>query len=203
MCVCLICRAAPSRSPPRHRMPTGCVGWPARPPSTDSRYERRPGSMNGARFVHDQLELAGWQVAIADAQKVKGPAPLACKTDRIDAWVLPRAVPPRPGPRDLAAHSRGAGRAGAGPVPAAPGPPPDRAQEPHPRHPAGLRQAVSGQRPALAPAAGSCWPAWRCPSRGSATSPRPWPSSTTWTTRSTPANSSCGGWAPITPLCRC
>src|SRR5213075_2714152 len=38
-------------------------------------------SMNGARFVHDRLE-------IADAQKVKGLAPLACKTDRIDAWVL-------------------------------------------------------------------------------------------------------------------
>jgi transposase len=45
-------------------------------------------SMNGARFVHDQLELAGWQVAIADAQKGKGLAPLAGKTDRIDAWVL-------------------------------------------------------------------------------------------------------------------
>jgi transposase len=45
-------------------------------------------SMNGARFVHDQLEIAGWQVEIADAQKVKGLAPLACKTDRIDAWVL-------------------------------------------------------------------------------------------------------------------
>jgi transposase len=45
-------------------------------------------SMNGARFVHDQLELAGWDVAIADAVKVKGLAPLACKTDRIDAWVL-------------------------------------------------------------------------------------------------------------------
>jgi transposase len=44
--------------------------------------------MNGARFVHDRLELAGWQVEIADAQKVKGLAPLACKTDRIDAWVL-------------------------------------------------------------------------------------------------------------------
>jgi transposase len=28
-------------------------------------------SMNGARFVHDQLELAGWEVQIADAQKVK------------------------------------------------------------------------------------------------------------------------------------
>src|SRR6187401_2431889 len=45
-------------------------------------------SMNGARFVHDQLELAGWQVEIADAQKVKGLAPLACKTDKIDSWVL-------------------------------------------------------------------------------------------------------------------
>src|SRR5215211_6067414 len=45
-------------------------------------------SMNGARFVHDQLERAGWEVEIADAVKVKGLAPLACKTDRIDAWVL-------------------------------------------------------------------------------------------------------------------
>jgi transposase len=45
-------------------------------------------SMNGARFVHDTLELAGWSVEIADAQKVKGLAPLACKTDRIDARVL-------------------------------------------------------------------------------------------------------------------
>jgi transposase len=45
-------------------------------------------SMNGARFVHDELELRGWQVQVADAQKVKGLAPLACKTDRIDAWVL-------------------------------------------------------------------------------------------------------------------
>jgi transposase len=34
-------------------------------------------SMNGARFVHDQLELAGWQVAIADAPKGQGPGP-AC-----------------------------------------------------------------------------------------------------------------------------
>src|ERR1700678_2255342 len=42
-------------------------------------------SMTGARFVHDTLELHGWEVDIADAQKVKGLAPLACK---IDAWVL-------------------------------------------------------------------------------------------------------------------
>jgi transposase len=45
-------------------------------------------SMNGARFVHDTLERCGWEVQIADAQRVKGLAPLACKTDRIDAWVL-------------------------------------------------------------------------------------------------------------------
>ena len=45
-------------------------------------------SMNGARFVHDSLEMLGWQVEIADAMKVKGLGPLACKTDRIDAFVL-------------------------------------------------------------------------------------------------------------------
>ncbi len=45
-------------------------------------------SMNGARFVHDTLERCGWEVEVADAQKAKGIAPLACKTDRIDAWVL-------------------------------------------------------------------------------------------------------------------
>src|SRR5206468_67999 len=45
-------------------------------------------SMNGARFVHDTLELAGWDVLIADAQRVRGLAPLAAKTDKIDARVL-------------------------------------------------------------------------------------------------------------------
>src|SRR3954468_9732005 len=45
-------------------------------------------SMTGARFVHDALEELGWEVLVADAQKVKGLAPLACKTDRIDARVL-------------------------------------------------------------------------------------------------------------------
>lgn len=44
-------------------------------------------SMTGARFIHDQLELLGWEVLIADAVKAKGLAPLTCKTDRIDAWV--------------------------------------------------------------------------------------------------------------------
>jgi transposase len=45
-------------------------------------------SMSGARFVHDQLERAGWDVRIADALKARGLAPLACKTDTIDCWVL-------------------------------------------------------------------------------------------------------------------
>src|SRR5437667_10770614 len=45
-------------------------------------------SMNGARFVHDTLERCGWEVEVADAVKVKGLAPLTCKTDKIDAWVL-------------------------------------------------------------------------------------------------------------------
>ena len=44
--------------------------------------------MTGARFVRDTLEALGWEVLVADAQKVKGLAPLACKTDRIDAQVL-------------------------------------------------------------------------------------------------------------------
>jgi transposase len=38
--------------------------------------------------VHDTLERCGWEVQVADAVKVKGLAPLACKSDRIDAWVL-------------------------------------------------------------------------------------------------------------------
>ena len=45
-------------------------------------------SMSGARIVHDTLEQEGWSVEIADAQKVKGLAPLACKTDKIDSQVL-------------------------------------------------------------------------------------------------------------------
>jgi transposase len=45
-------------------------------------------SMTGSRLVHDTLEQEGWDVEIADAQKVKGLAPLACKTDKIDSKVL-------------------------------------------------------------------------------------------------------------------
>jgi transposase len=45
-------------------------------------------SMTGARFVHDTLESFGWEVEIADVVKTKGLAPLACKTDKVDAKVL-------------------------------------------------------------------------------------------------------------------
>jgi transposase len=45
-------------------------------------------SMNGARYVRDELVAHGWEVLIADAQRVKGLAPLACKTDKVDARVL-------------------------------------------------------------------------------------------------------------------
>jgi transposase len=48
----------------------------------------RAESMTGARIVHDTLEQEGWSVEIADAQNVKGLAPLACKTDKIDSMVL-------------------------------------------------------------------------------------------------------------------
>ena len=70
--------------------------WPARAGAAAARVSacgRVIESMNGARFVHDTLEEHGWEVLVADAQKVKGLAPLACKTDRIDARVLARACP--------------------------------------------------------------------------------------------------------------
>lgn len=44
--------------------------------------------MSGAIWVKDRLESAGWQVEIAHARKVRDIAPLACKTDKVDARVL-------------------------------------------------------------------------------------------------------------------
>ena len=63
-------------------------------------------SMNGARFVHDQLELAGWEVEIADAPEGQGPG-AAGRQDRQDRRLgAGRALPPRPGAGDLAARPR-------------------------------------------------------------------------------------------------
>jgi transposase len=44
--------------------------------------------MSGAAWVRDRLAGAGWAVEVADARKVKNVAPLACKTDTVDARVL-------------------------------------------------------------------------------------------------------------------
>jgi transposase len=44
--------------------------------------------MSGAVWVRDQLQRVGWQVKIAHARKVRDVAPLACKTDKVDARVL-------------------------------------------------------------------------------------------------------------------
>jgi hypothetical protein len=44
--------------------------------------------MSGAVWVRDRLAECGWVIEIADARKVKALAPLACKTDRVDARVL-------------------------------------------------------------------------------------------------------------------
>ena len=97
-------------------MATVCAAWASAIAGIGEPVHAAIESMNGARFVHDQLELAGWQVEIADAQKVKGLAPLACKTDRIDAWVLAELVAPRPGAGDLATRPRRCAPSASGPA---------------------------------------------------------------------------------------
>lgn len=48
--------------------------------------------MSGAVWVRDRLTACGWQIEIAEPRKVKALAPLACKTDRVDARVLAEIV---------------------------------------------------------------------------------------------------------------
>jgi hypothetical protein len=70
--------------------------------------------MSGAIWVRDQLQSAGWSVAVAHARKVRDIAPLACKTDKVDARVLAELcrrdlaaggamadIVPRPNPRQI------------------------------------------------------------------------------------------------------
>jgi transposase len=44
--------------------------------------------MSGAVWVRDRLAAVGWRVEVAHAGKVRDIAPLACKTDKVDARVL-------------------------------------------------------------------------------------------------------------------
>jgi transposase len=69
--------------------------------------------MSGAVWVRDRLESAGWEVQVAHARKVRDVAPLACKTDRVDARVLAelrrRDLVPElwlPSPEDRATRER-------------------------------------------------------------------------------------------------
>ena len=95
--------------------------------------------MSGAVWVRDQLQATGWEVQVAHARKVRDVAPLACKTDKVDARVL--ASPARPHPRALAALARGSGAARAASAPGAPGEGTDLRSQPdlRPAHPVGLR----------------------------------------------------------------
>jgi transposase len=44
--------------------------------------------MSGAVWVREELCACGWQVEVADARKVKAVAPLAAKTEKVDARLL-------------------------------------------------------------------------------------------------------------------
>ncbi len=161
-------------------------------------------SMNGARFVHDQLELAGWDVEIADALKVKGLAP-AGRQDRQDRCLGPRrARPAGPRARDLAARPGDPGRARAGPLPAPPRPPPDGAEEPDPRHAHRLRSPGPGDRPVRGRGPGAARRASRSPSPGR----RPWPRASRFVDELDREIDACEAraaarWAPTTRTSRC
>jgi hypothetical protein len=51
-------------------------------------------SMTGSRFLHDALERSGWEVAIADPLKARGPFQLARATP--GTWATSEAWPGRP-----------------------------------------------------------------------------------------------------------
>ena len=171
--VCLLDEPASSSSRPRRRRtPTGCAHLAER--LRGERVRAVIESMNGARFVHDTLEEHGWEVLVADAQKVKGLAPLACKTDKIDARVLAelswRDLVPAiwlPDPCDPP-------RARAGALPAAPGPPSHDAEEPHPRDADDLRAPVPGLGSVRARRPRAARSPRRSPIRGGATSTSAW-----------------------------
>jgi hypothetical protein len=127
-------------------------------------------SMTGARFVHDRLEHLGWEVKIADALKVKGLAPLACKTDRIDAWVLAELcrrqlvpaiwLPTRPSAPSASEPASASTSSATAPA----------------SNSASTRSYSPTASPARSrissvPPAGRCWPTWRCRSPGQARSP--------------------------------
>ncbi len=129
-------------------------------------------SMNGARFVHDQLELHGWEVEIADAAEGEGAGPVGLQ-DRPDRRLgAGRALAPRPGAGDLAARPARCGRSASVPAGACT----SSATAPASSS-ACTRRCSRTASPARSPtcsasAAASCSPASRCRSRGGRTSRR-------------------------------
>ena len=126
-------------------------------------------SMNGARFVHDALERWAGTWRLADAQKVKGLAPLAAKTDRIDAFVLAELARRDLVPAIWLPDAGGARRARAGALPPPPGASPRGPQGAHPRDLDRPRPLLPGRRPLRACADGRCSIAFALPEPWAAT----------------------------------
>ena len=118
--------------------------------------------MTGARFVHDTLERYGWEVEIADAQKVKGLAPIAVKTDRIDARVLAVLSQRDLVPAIWLPDPTGSRRARARTLSPPPGEAPKAAEEPDPLDADQLRAPLPGHR-SLRRRGASCSPASMLP----------------------------------------
>src|SRR5215218_1766260 len=87
------------------------------------------GMMSGAVWVRDRLERAGWRVEVADARKVKALAPLAAKTDKVDARVLATLCYSDLVPAVWIPFAAGAGAERAAQAPRAPDPPAVLGQE--------------------------------------------------------------------------
>jgi hypothetical protein len=115
-------------------------------------------SMNGARFVHDTLERGGWEIEVADAQKVKGLAPLACKTDKSTPGCSDTRSPPRSALSAQQAPSRQAARSQGRPGRHRPPPGPGDLAHAHPKpslRSAGAARALAARRPLLRCATGA------------------------------------------------
>src|SRR3954466_3656085 len=87
MCACCLTRASWSRRSRRRRTPTGCAAWWGAWRATDSRCgpRDRVDERGAVRARHARVRVGSAGRRRAEGQ---GLAPLACKTDRIDARVL-------------------------------------------------------------------------------------------------------------------
>jgi transposase len=99
-------------------------------------------SMTGARLVHDTLEREGWDVETADAHRVKGLAPLACKLQ--DRLAGARDALPAPWCRRSGCPIPGCARRASSPASHSPGQTQVGAQVPDSLDPGQLRPTLPG-----------------------------------------------------------